>query len=31
MLALNFVLTFYITFGLCLVMGRFKRLEFLIV
>jgi len=30
-LALNFVLTFFITFGLCLLIGRFKRLEFLVV
>jgi peptidoglycan/LPS O-acetylase OafA/YrhL len=30
-LALNFMLTFFITFGLCLVIGRFKRLEFLVV
>jgi len=30
-LALNFVLTFFITFSLCLLIGRFKRLEFLVV
>jgi peptidoglycan/LPS O-acetylase OafA/YrhL len=31
MLALNFALTFFITFSLCLIIGRFKRLEFLVV
>jgi surface polysaccharide O-acyltransferase-like enzyme len=31
MLALNFALTFVITFSLCLLIGRFKRLEFLVV
>ena len=31
MLAINLLLTFGVTFCLCLVMGRFKRLEFLIV
>jgi surface polysaccharide O-acyltransferase-like enzyme len=31
LLAVNFLLTFFITFGLCLVIGRFKRLEFLVV
>jgi peptidoglycan/LPS O-acetylase OafA/YrhL len=30
-LALNFALTFFITFSLCLLIGRFKRLEFLVV
>jgi peptidoglycan/LPS O-acetylase OafA/YrhL len=30
-LAVNLVLTLGITFGLCLVIGRFKRLEFLVV
>jgi peptidoglycan/LPS O-acetylase OafA/YrhL len=30
-LAVNFVLTCTITFALCLVIGRFKRLEFLVV
>ena len=30
-LAINLLLTFYITFTLCLVVGRFKRLEFLVV
>jgi peptidoglycan/LPS O-acetylase OafA/YrhL len=30
-LAMNFVLTFVITFSLCLIIGRFKRLEFLVV
>jgi uncharacterized membrane protein YkvI len=31
LLAVNFVLTFFITFSLCLLIGRFKRLEFLVV
>jgi Acyltransferase family len=31
MLAINFLLTFYITFALCLLIGRVKRLEFLVV
>ena len=31
MLAVNFVITFFITFGLCFLIGRFKRLEFLVV
>jgi hypothetical protein len=31
MLAVNYLLTFWITFGLCLIVGRFKRLEFLVV
>ena len=31
LLAVNFVLTFFITFGLCLVIGRIKKLEFLVV
>jgi surface polysaccharide O-acyltransferase-like enzyme len=31
MLLINFALTFVITFGLCLLIGRFKRLEFLVV
>lgn len=31
LLALNFALTFFITFSLCLVIGRFKPLEFLVV
>jgi peptidoglycan/LPS O-acetylase OafA/YrhL len=31
MLAVNLLLTFGITFGLCLVVGRFKKLEFLVV
>lgn len=31
MLAANLLLTFGITFGLCLVVGRFKKLEFLVV
>jgi surface polysaccharide O-acyltransferase-like enzyme len=31
MLILNYVLTFYITFALCLMISRFKRLEFLVV
>jgi surface polysaccharide O-acyltransferase-like enzyme len=31
LLAINYVLTFLITFGLCLLIGRFKRLEFLVV
>jgi peptidoglycan/LPS O-acetylase OafA/YrhL len=30
-LAINFVLAFWITFGLCLVVSRSKRLEFLVV
>jgi surface polysaccharide O-acyltransferase-like enzyme len=30
-LAINLLLTLSITFGLCLVVGRFKRLEFLVV
>jgi peptidoglycan/LPS O-acetylase OafA/YrhL len=30
-LVLNFILTFYITFALCLLISRFKRLEFLVV
>jgi surface polysaccharide O-acyltransferase-like enzyme len=30
-LTLNFLLTFYVTFGLCLLIGRAKRLEFLVV
>ena len=30
-LALNLLLTFYITFALCLLIGRAKRLEFLVV
>jgi hypothetical protein len=30
-LAINLLLTFYITFALCLLIGRFKRLEFLVV
>jgi hypothetical protein len=30
-LAMNFILTFFITFALCLLIGRFKRLEFLVV
>jgi peptidoglycan/LPS O-acetylase OafA/YrhL len=30
-LAVNLVLTLTITFGLCLLIGRFKRLEFLVV
>jgi hypothetical protein len=30
-LAVNLALTFFITFALCLVVGRFKRLEFLVV
>jgi hypothetical protein len=30
-LAVNLMLTFFITFGLCLLVGRFKRLEFLVV
>jgi surface polysaccharide O-acyltransferase-like enzyme len=30
-LAINLLLTFTITFALCLVIGRFKRLEFLVV
>lgn len=31
LLAINLVLTLVITFALCLVIGRFKRLEFLVV
>jgi hypothetical protein len=31
LMMVNFVLTFFITFGLCLIVGRFKRLEFLVV
>jgi peptidoglycan/LPS O-acetylase OafA/YrhL len=31
LLALNFILTFVITFSLCLLIGRFKKLEFLVV
>jgi hypothetical protein len=31
MLAVNLLLTFTITFGLCLLVGRFKKLEFLVV
>jgi hypothetical protein len=31
MLVVNFILTFFITFGLCLLIGRLKRLEFLVV
>ena len=31
LLAVNLVLTLAITFGLCLAIGRFKRLEFLVV
>ena len=31
MIAINLVLTFFITFALCLLVGRFKRLEFLVV
>ena len=31
MLAINLVLTVSITFGLCLIVGRIKRLEFLVV
>jgi surface polysaccharide O-acyltransferase-like enzyme len=31
LMALNFVLTFFITLGLCLLVGRVKRLEFLVV
>jgi hypothetical protein len=30
-LAINLVLTLLITFALCLLIGRFKRLEFLVV
>ena len=30
-LAINFLLTFYITFALCLLIGRIKRVEFLVV
>ncbi len=30
-LAVNLLLTFSITFGLCLILGRFKKLEFLVV
>lgn len=31
LLVVNFILTFWITFGLCLLVGRSKRLEFLVV
>jgi surface polysaccharide O-acyltransferase-like enzyme len=31
LLIVNFILTFFITFALCLLIGRFKRLEFLVV
>jgi peptidoglycan/LPS O-acetylase OafA/YrhL len=31
LLLVNFALTFFITFSLCLLIGRFKRLEFLVV
>jgi hypothetical protein len=31
MLVINYLLTFWITFAICLLLGRFKRLEFLIV
>jgi peptidoglycan/LPS O-acetylase OafA/YrhL len=31
LLIVNFVLTFFITFGLCLLIGRVQRLEFLVV
>lgn len=30
-LVVNFILTFFITFALCLLIGRYKRLEFLVV
>jgi len=31
LLAVNFAMTFFVTFSLCLLIGRFKRLEFLVV